>query len=538
MVTNGEFFQFVTDGGYRNEKYWCDDGWAWRTHRNMKWPFFWEPSGPSGSNEYSLRAIFEVVPMQWDWPVDVNYYEAKAYCRWKAEKERTSRSYRLLTEAEHHLLRSKEHNLNAARQDPTADKVMVTAGEQFPDGPTGSNLNLAYSSQNPVGTYPASTSGHNDVTGNAWEWTEDHFNPLSGFEVHHVYEDFSTPCFDGKHSSIVGGSFISTGDEASVFARFHFRPHFLQHSGFRLVSSDGEAPATHLFPGNFSGQVAARDEGALPDAVMSNDDSNVYESIELRDMYLGLHFSSSGAEEGVKPILPHPNCPEYGLRFPQRVAQLLCTLKPERTNNRALDIGCAVGGSSFELAKHFDHVEAFDFSASFIETAKQMQSEARIKFNVPIEADIFTEVIAKHDNGVTPEVLEKVRFFTGDACRLKQYAAEIGTVDGVVMANLLCRLPDPLACLDGMSSVVNKGGVVVMVTPFSWLEEFTPRSKWLGGYPDPVSGEPIYSKGVLRDTMEARGFEQIHEEEMPLLIREHQRKYQYIISEATGWRKL
>jgi len=238
---------------------------------------------------------------------------------------------------------------------------MVTAGEQFPDGPTGSNLNLAYSSQNPVGTYPASTSGHNDVTGNAWEWTEDHFNPLSGFEVHHVYEDFSTPCFDGKHSSIVGGSFISTGDEASVFARFHFRPHFLQHSGFRLVSSDGEAPATHLFPGNFSGQVAARDEGALPDAVMSNDDSNVYESIELRDMYLGLHFSSSGAEEGVKPILPHPNCPEYGLRFPQRVAELLCTLKPERTNNRALDIGCAVGGSSFELAKHFDHVEAFDF---------------------------------------------------------------------------------------------------------------------------------------------------------------------------------
>mmetsp|Transcript_19552 Transcript_19552/g.39599 ORF Transcript_19552/g.39599 Transcript_19552/m.39599 type:complete len:168 (+) Transcript_19552:2221-2724(+) len=167
-----------------------------------------------------------------------------------------------------------------------------------------------------------------------------------------------------------------------------------------------------------------------------------------------------------------------------------------------------------------------------------MQSEARIKFNVPIEADIFTEVVAKHDNGVTPEVLEKVRFFTGDACRLKQYAAEIGTVDGVVMANLLCRLPDPLACLDGMSSVVNKGGVVVMVTPFSWLEEFTPRSKWLGGYPDPVSGEPIYSKGVLRDTMEARGFEQIHEEEMPLLIREHQRKYQYIISEATGWRKL
>ena len=49
---------------------------------------------------------------------------------------------------------------------------------------------------------------------------------LKGFEVHHVYDDFSTPCFDGKHSMIVGGSFVSTGDEGSVFARFHFRPHF------------------------------------------------------------------------------------------------------------------------------------------------------------------------------------------------------------------------------------------------------------------------------------------------------------------------
>ena len=366
MITNGELWHFVADGGYRSEKYWCEDGWDWRTHRNMKWPFFWQPCGPSGSNEFSLRAIFEVIPMQWDWPVDVNYYEAKAYCRWKMEKDEpnSAQPYRLLTEAEHHLLRPEEHNLDAARQDPASDKVMVTSGEQFPHGPTGANLNLAYSSQNPVGTYPSSKYGHFDVTGNAWEWTEDHFNPLSGFEVHHIYDDFSTPCFDGKHSSIVGGSFISTGDEASVFARFHFRPHFLQHSGFRLVLSDGEAPATHLFAGQFSGQAAARDERADSHADTStvvNEKSNVYETDTLRDMYLGLHFSSSGNREGVQPIIPHSNCPEYGLRFPQRVAELLCALKPERSNNRALDIGCAVGGSSFELAKHFDHVEAFDF---------------------------------------------------------------------------------------------------------------------------------------------------------------------------------
>ncbi|CAE7287211.1 egt1, partial [Symbiodinium pilosum] len=71
--------------------------------------------------------------------------------------------------------------------------------------------------------------------GNAWEWTEDHFNPLEGFKVHYTYDDFSTPCFDGRHHIIMGGSFVSKSDNgASGFCRYHFRPHFLQHSGFRL----------------------------------------------------------------------------------------------------------------------------------------------------------------------------------------------------------------------------------------------------------------------------------------------------------------
>lgn len=241
---------------------------------------------------------------------------------------------------------------------------MVTSGQDFAEGSTGANLNLAYSSQNPVNYFAPSHTGHYDTTGNAWEWTEDHFNPLKGFEVHHIYDDFSTPCFDGKHSSIVGGSFMSTGDEASVFARFHFRPHFLQHSGFRLVASEDGTPSTNLYPGNFSGQVAARDaimEAQGSEAESNETSDNVYETDELLNMYLGLHFPTSGTDESISPILAHNDSPVHGLRFPQRVAQLLTSLNPERTNNRALDIGCAVGGSSFELAKTFDHVEAFDF---------------------------------------------------------------------------------------------------------------------------------------------------------------------------------
>ena len=148
--------------------------------------------------------------MQWDWPADVTYYESKAYCLWKSERDGPSKNgpLRVLTEAEHNVIRHQDHNLDAARSNVDADKVMVTSGSNFPRGDTGANLNMAYSSQNPVNFFPPSHTGHFDTVGNAWEWTEDHFNPLKNFEVHHVYDDFSTPCFDAKHFLQLGGSYM------------------------------------------------------------------------------------------------------------------------------------------------------------------------------------------------------------------------------------------------------------------------------------------------------------------------------------------
>lgn len=68
--------------------------------------------------------------------------------------------------------------------------------------------------------------------------------------------------------------------------------------------------------------------------------------------------------------------------------------------------------------------------------------------------------------------------------------------------------------------------------------EYTPRNRWLGGFIDPVAGQPVHSKDRLNELMESLGFMKIHEEQLPLVIREHRRKYQYIISEATGWRRI
>ena len=36
-----------------------------------------------------------------------------------------------------------------------------------------------------------------------WEWIEDHFNGLGDFKAHLLYDDFSTPCFDGRHNMIM-----------------------------------------------------------------------------------------------------------------------------------------------------------------------------------------------------------------------------------------------------------------------------------------------------------------------------------------------
>lgn len=55
----------------------------------------------------------------------------------------------------------------------------------------------------PVNLYPASEAGFCDVFGNVWEWIEDHFNGLGDFKAHLLYDDFSTPCFDGRHNMIM-----------------------------------------------------------------------------------------------------------------------------------------------------------------------------------------------------------------------------------------------------------------------------------------------------------------------------------------------
>ena len=82
-----------------------------------------------------------------------------------------------------------------------------------------------------------------------------------------------------------------------------------------------------------------------------------------------------------------------------------------------------------------------------------------------------------------------------------------------------------------MPRLVRPGGVVFTTTPFSWLSEFTPREHWMGG---PDGGD---SQAEMAAAMADRGFEVEKNYPIPLVIREHARKYQYIVADATLWRR-
>lgn len=97
----------------------------------------------------------------------------------------------------------------------------------------------------------------------------------------------------------------------------------------------------------------------------------------------------------------------------------------------------------------------------------------------------------------------KATFRVGDACNLPQ---NLAPADAILAANLLCRLPEPRRFLDRLPDLVKRGGVVVFTTPFSWLEAWTRKSRWLGGCAHHIAAlaTPVVSLCMQRSPGPAR----------------------------------
>lgn len=267
--------------------------------------------------------------------------------------------------------------------------------------------------------------------------------------------------------------------------------------------------------------------------------SSVYESTRAVHEYLLFHYGAADV------LMPYSFGPHAALSFPQRTAEICARYAPQSGSSRALDLGCAVGGAAFELTKNFDEVVGVDFSHQFIATANTMKTVGEMDYSILKQGHIFED-----HKAVVPVQLDRTKtsFSQGDACNLDPL---LGTFDLIHGANLLCRLPSPRKFLSDITTFLNDNGNLVLVSPYSWLEEYTPVDEWIGGTTDAATGTVLDSASELQKVMDNistasttsdsnKSFQMklVYEENTPFLIREHERKFQYGVSHTTIWQKV
>jgi 5-histidylcysteine sulfoxide synthase/putative 4-mercaptohistidine N1-methyltranferase len=464
VVSNHEYLTFVDAGGYTNDDYWQEEGLKWRKFTKAKYPSFWIQS----DSGWRCRLMTEVVDMPWDWPVDVNYHEAKAFCNWKAEQ--TGLNVRLPSEDEWYRLYD------------------VSGVAELTEQQADANLHLDhYASSCPITEF--SQGDFYDVVGNVWQWTETAIYPLEGFEVHPFYDDFTMPTFDGQHNLFKGGSWISCGNETQRSSRYAFRKHFFQHAGFRYVVAE-----------------------PLKEPIVSHyeDDKMLSEYAEFHygDRYFGVH------------------------NFPETLANIAINALSDKPKVKALDLGCAVGRASFELAKHFDSVTGIDFSARLINLGVQLAEQGVIRYSIADEGELRLYRERRLEDLGLQDVSNKVEFLQGDACNLKPHFTGY---DLVLAANLIDRLYEPALFLTTIHERINQGGVLMITSPYTWLEEHTHKDNWVGGFKQ--DGENVTTLDGLKTMLEPYFELAAEPQQVPFVIRETSRKHQHTLSDVTIWVK-
>jgi len=235
---------------------------------------------------------------------------------------------------------------------------------------------------------------------------------------------------------------------------------------------------------------------------------NYYETDRAAAEYLLLHYGGAAR-----------------FNFPVRcAAQLQAPLLP--ASARGLDLGCAVGRSTFELARPCVEVVGIDYSAHFIAIARHLQKNGSFLFQSVEEG-----ALTRPRRAVVPGEIDRrrVRFERGDALNLP---SALGLFDVVLLANLIDRLRNPRKCLAQMRQLLRPGGQLVLVSPYSWQVDYTPRRCWLGGFRR--HGRPVKTFDTLREILSPH-FRLVRRRDLPFLIREHARKFQLGLAEASLW---
>ena len=140
-VTNAQYIVFMISGGYRERRWWTDEGWRLRKKEGWEQPRYWEDR--KGQMDHPV--------------VGVSWYEALAFCQWLSE----------FTEQPLGLPTEQQWQRGAQGDD----------GREYPWGnemPNDRLCNLNLGRTTPVTQYPAGASpfGVMDMIGNVWEWCQ------------------------------------------------------------------------------------------------------------------------------------------------------------------------------------------------------------------------------------------------------------------------------------------------------------------------------------------------------------------------------
>jgi ergothioneine biosynthesis protein EgtB len=192
LITNGEYLEFIRDGGYAKPELWLSDGWTTINERGWNRPLYWSADHAA---EFTLGGERD---LDLDAPVcHVSYYEADAYARWAGA--------RLPTEAEWE----------------------VAAAETAIDG----NL-LESDYWQPVVT----TEGRSQFFGDVWEWTMSAYSAYPGFRPLAGSLGEYNAKFMCNQMTVRGGSCVTSADHIRPSYRSFFYPDARwQFLGIRLA---------------------------------------------------------------------------------------------------------------------------------------------------------------------------------------------------------------------------------------------------------------------------------------------------------------
>lgn len=202
-VTNGEWLDFMAEGGYRRPELWLSDGWDTVCAQQWEAPLYWDRRDDEWW-QYTMSGTRQVEENE---PVcHVSYYEADAFARWAGAR----------------LPREEEWEI-AVGKNPV--RGMLLEDEAF--HPQGARDN----------EYGARTPALQQMFGDVWEWTASPYVAYPGFRPAAGALGEYNGKFMCNQMVLRGGSCATPSSHIRATYRNFFPPQARwQFSGVRLAS--------------------------------------------------------------------------------------------------------------------------------------------------------------------------------------------------------------------------------------------------------------------------------------------------------------